>query len=146
MFDANLEAVTTTKLIMRDEKQRALRKLERRKTLRSNGGNDGDGPHAKQSRNKRGRGVKRDRSLTTQLTHKSFAEKEVWESHLTERRRSSLIRLQERIREKQQGKKGTEADNEKTVDKEEHFNLIEAIITTYLIISCNISTLQNTIR
>ena len=105
LFDANLEAVTTTKLIMRDEKQRALKNLERRKTLRSNGGNDGDGSHAKQSRNKQGRGVKRDRSLTTQLTHKSFAKEEVWKSHLAERRRSSLIRLQERIRENQQGEK-----------------------------------------
>jgi hypothetical protein len=108
---------------MHDEKQKALRKLEFRKKLRNNEGNDGDGPPAKISRNKRGRGVKRDRSLATQLTHKSFAEKEVWKSHFTERRRSSLIRLQERIREKQQGKKGTEADNEKNVH-EEAFNFI----------------------
>ena len=105
LFDANLEAVTTTKLIIRDEKQRASRRLERRKTLQRHGGNDGDDRNAKQETTKRETRVNRERSITTQLSFKTFAAEKVLKSRLTERRRSSLIRLQGRIREKQQGKK-----------------------------------------
>ena len=68
---------------------------------------------ADQVTSKKGKSVKRERSLTTKLTRKSFAAERMFESNLTVRRRSSLNRLRERIREKQQGKKGTDAGNEK---------------------------------
>ena len=45
--------------------------------------------------------------------NEAFAAEKVLKSRLTERRRSSLIRLQGRIREKQQNKKGTDAGIEK---------------------------------
>ena len=126
LFDANLEAVTTTKLIMRDEKRRASRRLERRKTLQSNRRNDGDGPNTKTATTKRGSRVKRERSLTTQLSFKSFAAEKVLKSRLTERRRLSLDRLQERIREKQQGKKGGNGAPNKKSGKadEEDFDFV----------------------
>ena len=71
LFDANLEAVTTTKLIIRDEKQKASRRLERRKTLQRHGGNDGDDRNAKQETTKRETRVNRERSITTQLSFKT---------------------------------------------------------------------------
>ena len=117
LFDDSLEASTESGIIMNDEKMKASRRLERRKTLRSEGNNN------KQPATISTKKIKRERSLTTKLTHKNIAAEVALDSRLSERRRSSQIRLAERIKELKKGKSNVEKvndnkDNTKSVNGE----------------------------
>ena len=91
---------------MKDKKRKASRRLERRKTLRSEG-ND-----KKQSATIVTKKMKRERSLTTKLAHKNIAAEVALNSRLSERRRSSQLRLAERIKDLKNGKSNVEKVND----------------------------------
>ena len=99
--------------MMNEEKMKASRRLERRKVLRS------DGNDKKQPATISTKKIKRERSLATRLMHKSTAAEVVLNSRLSKQRRSSQIRLAERIKELKKGESKVEkVDDTKSLNGE----------------------------
>ena len=78
--------------------------------------------------------MKRERSLTTKLTHKNIAAEVALKSRLTERRRSSQIRLAERIKDLKKDESNVEKVNDNKddtkVSMEKDFSAIYEVVYT----------------